>query len=258
MDRRRVRRHPVLLATLVTSLQAGCRPVTTDDSGTSAPLTSASAAPAALCVGGQSEDPPMRDLDRALVAFEAKRYREAQALLDGLAQRFPRSATVRVWRGEATLYEGKLEDGADAYRDAATHALKFYREAAALHEAGCRLLASDHYYLRMGAAYAQLRLGAPNLALRELDIARATWPNSAEVPYTMARAECLRGRVDDCLAGFRATLEIARERRRPMFLRTHRSVADWVVRSRTQSEFGPLRADPRYQQLVREPWAAED
>ncbi|MBN2194387.1 MAG: hypothetical protein JW751_16340 [Polyangiaceae bacterium] len=198
----------------------------------------------------------MRDLDRGLSAFEDKRYRDAQAVLDELAAEYPNSATVRVWRGEATLYEGKLEDGVDDYRDAAARALVYYHAAAGLHETGCVLLASDHYYLRMGAAYAHLRLGAPDAALRELDIARATWPDSAEVPYTMARAECARGRIDPCLAEFQATLELARELRRPMFLRTHRSVADWVARSRTQSEFDRLRADSRYRSLIREPWAS--
>ncbi len=215
---------------------------------------SASAGPA--CPGGQSEDPPMRDLDRALVAFGEKRYRDAQSQLDALGERYPRSATSRVWRAEATLYEGKLEDGVDAYRDAASRALTHYRAAAELHEAGCALLASDHYYLRMGAAYAHLRLGAPNPALRELEAARALWPDSAEVPYTIARAECARGQVDACVAAFTTTLELARDRRRPMFLRTHRSVADWVSRSRTQSEFGPLRADPRYQRLLAQPWVS--
>jgi len=226
-----------------------------------APKASAAAPVASTgpaCPGGQSEDPPMRDLDRALVAFGEKRYRDAQAQLDALAERYPRSATARVWRGEATLYEGKLEDGADAYRDAASRAITHYRAAAALHEAGCALLASDHYYLRMGAAYAHLRLGAPNPALRELEEARARWPDSAEIPYTIARAECARGQVDACVAAFTTTLELARDRRRPMFLRTHRSVADWVSRSRTQSEFGPLRADPRYQQLLALPWVSSE
>lgn len=216
------------------------------------------AAPAPLCPGGQSEDPPLRDLDRALGAFAEKRYRDAQAALDALAASYPRSATARVWRGEATLYEGKLDDGVDRYREAASQALQHYRAAQRLHESGCALLASDHYYLRMGSAYAHLRLGAPNPALAQLEVAKEAWPESAEIPYTMARAECARDRVDPCLERLRETLELARERRRPMFLRTHRSVADWVARSRTQSELGPLRADPRYAELLRLPWIAAE
>ena len=47
------------------------------------------------------------------------------------------------------------------------------------------------------------------------------------------------------------TLTIARSLKRPKFLRTHRSLEDWINRSRTQSEFTRLRQDRRYAEVIR-------
>jgi tetratricopeptide (TPR) repeat protein len=58
--------------------------------------------------------------------------------------------------------------------------------------------------------------------------------------------------LDQCVRSFKEALASALRQERPRFLRTHRSAEDWIVRSRTQSEFGPLRATPRYETIVKD------
>jgi tetratricopeptide (TPR) repeat protein len=215
------------------------------------PASSASARPVHPCSDGRSVDPRAAQLSAARAAFHRRDYRKAQQLLEGLIRRHPHSATLLVARADAALYEYKLSHGRARYVASADRALLWYRRAEKLHDQGCRLPERDHYYLRMGAAYAYLRKNEPEPALLQLRIARQRWPDSAEVAYHMARAFCLLGNVDQCVEHFATTLEIASQLRRPRFLRTYHSVDDWLRRAEKQSEFGPLRRSPRYRALVR-------
>ncbi len=210
------------------------------------------------CSSGESVDPPRAELEPARVAFESRRYGEAIQGFDGMAEKYPFSATVRVWRAEATLYQYKRSDGDKRFEQAASDALPFYQAAEALHERGCRLPDEAEYYLRMGSAYAHLRKRDAKLAAVQLRIAKKRFPDSAEATYALARASCLLDSVDDCAQYLAETLTIARELRRPLFLRTHRSMDEWIRRSTTQTEFEPLRQDPRYSRIVAEARAAAD
>jgi tetratricopeptide (TPR) repeat protein len=210
-----------------------------------APTASAPVTPG-VCPTGASMDPGEGEFRPAVTAFKEKDYKTAQRLLDHLAKQYPNSATVRVWRGDSALFDkGVKED------EAAASAIPFYNEAEKLHDQGCVLPEYEHYYLRMGVAYAHLRKKAPDEALRHLEIARRKWDNSAEVFYHLARAHCAKNQVDPCVADFEKCLEIAKSLRRPKFLRSHHSVDDWIRRSQTQSEFGPLRKDKRYAAAVK-------
>jgi hypothetical protein len=100
-----------------------------------------------------------------------------------------------------------------------------------------------HYYMRMGSAYAHLRKHDPERAHAELEVAERNWPDSAEVHYHLARMHCQRPDYDACLAELEKTYALARERKRPLFLRVHRSVDDWLVRAHSQSEFEALRRE---------------
>ncbi len=57
--------------------------------------------------------------------------------------------------------------------------------------------------------------------------------------------------VEQCVQNFEKSLEVAKSLRRPKFLRSHNSLDDWIRRSRTQSEFGPLRKDKRYAAIIK-------
>jgi len=245
----------VLTSGLAILVVAGCR--RSDPDRLAVPSTTPSAA-ADPCARGESVDPPRAEMEPARVAFEARRYSEAMKKFDVMAEKYPYSATVRVWRAEATLYQYKRSDGSERFEQAASDALPFYRAAEALHEKGCRLPDEAEYYLRMGAAYAHLRKRDASEAAVQLRIARKTFPDSAEATYALARASCLLELVDDCAKYFEETLRIGRELRRPIFLRTHRSMEEWIRRSTTQTEFEPLRRDPRYQQILKEARAASD
>jgi hypothetical protein len=222
-------------------------------------------APVALCPGGVSEDPPRRELEPAVRAFDEKRYRDAQEALRALAQKNPTSGSLLVWLGDALLYDKDKSDD-----EAARQAIAEYDAAELLHQKGCSLPRRQRYYGLMGSAYARLRLAKPGgeagrlaLSKAEVDLGalEAEFPTSAEVPYAQARAACLRAQLESgpgvdalvlrCRERFEKTIAIANGYERPRFLRTHRSTQDWLVRAETQSEFGPLRADAAYQRFIR-------
>lgn len=198
------------------------------------------------CPTGASVDPGQGEFRPAVTAFQEKQYATAQLLLDNMMTKYPNSATVRVWRGDAALFDNKVKE-----LTAADNSLPFYEEALKIHGKGCALPESEHYYLRMGFAYAYLRKKDGAKALEHLEPARKQWDNSAEVFYNAARAKCLDKDLEGCVADFEKSLEIAKSLRRPKFLRTHRSLDDWIRRSRTQSEFPALRRDPRYNQILK-------
>lgn len=216
---------------------------------------------AELCPGGVAEDPPRRDFEPGIRAFEAKRYAEAQSLFEVLSRLHPKGGSVLVWLGDAVFYD--KDRGED---DAARSALPHYQAAGKLHAEGCSLPRRPRYYQLIGIAYAGLRLaksaqdaGGPMLDMADtaLTALESEFPTSAEVPYTQARLACLRASAEafaqnqaTCFERFKKTLQISEGYERPRFLRTHRSTQDWVVRSGTQSEFGPLRADPQYKPFV--------
>lgn len=226
-----------LAVTALSACWVGC-----DKKETAAPAVLDAASPP-LCSG--PVDPPRAAMREAIDAFRDQNYEAAQLALDVLAKQYPTSATVRVWRGDATLFDKKLNEATAAER-----ALPFFLEAQRLFDAGCPLRDREQYYMRMGLVYGYLRRDDPRPALTELEALRQRWPDSAEVTYHMARAHCLLGQVERCAELFEQTLEIAQSLRRPIFLRTHHSVDDWVRRSRTQSEFPALRKLPRYEQAV--------
>jgi len=199
----------------------------------------------ARCASGRSVDPPHAELNEAVAVMKAKEYQKAQQLLDQLMKKYTDSATVRVWRGDAALFDEKKSELAGA-----DEALPFYDEAEKLHELGCKLAEMEHYYLRFDSALAHLRKDQPKPALRHLEAMKQQWPDSADVFYNSARAYCLDGDVDKCAADFEQALSIAKALRRPKFLRSHHSVDDWIRRSRKQSEFPPLRKDPRYAKII--------
>ncbi len=220
-----------------------------------APAPVASAAPRPVstgpCPDGHSADPKHGELRPSITAFNDKHYDEAKKLLDHLIKDYPHSATLRVWRGDATLFAKHMSDGKKKYQQAADDALVFYKEAEKLHDQECTLPEVEHYYLRMDTAYAYLRKDDADSALTQLAIAKKNWSNSAEVFYTLARAYCLKKDVDQCADNFKQSLEIAKALKRPHFLRVHRSLDDWIHRSRRQSEFVSLRSDKRYHEIIK-------
>lgn len=211
-----------------------------------APTPTPAALTPGVCPDGKSMDPGQAEFRPAVTAFKDKDYATAQRLLDTLAKQHPNSATVRVWRGDAALFDKSVKE-----TEGAKASVPFYEEAEKLHDKGCVLPEFEHYYLRMDFAYALLRMREADKAQKQLEIAKKSWDNSAEVFYHLARAHCLNKDVDGCVTNFEKALDIAKSLRRPKFLRSHHSLDDWIRRSRTQSEFGPLRKDPRYAQIIK-------
>ncbi len=219
--------------------------------------------PAPTCAGGLSDDPPRSMMEPGMTAFEDKNYKEAQRIFTELKEAHPKSGTVLVWLGDAVFYDKDLDE-----TRAAELGLAYYEAAEKLHVVGCALPRRARYYELIGIAYGRLRLArtpGPGrvVELDGADVALKTlegeFPTSAEVPYTQARVACLRAAdagaersalAERCYERFERTLHIASGYERPRFLRTFRSTQDWIVRSETQSEFGPLRSLPKYRELV--------
>lgn len=218
---------------IVVATQSSCK----DKEGPAAAVGSAaSSASASHCPAGRSVDPPKGEFRPAISAFHDQRYAVAQKLLGNLAEKYPDSATTRVWLGDAILYDEDKE-----YVAAADEAIRHYQRADELVRAGCKLREAMAYYLRMGLAYAYLRKDSPDAASKHLEVAVAQWPESAEVHYHSARVACLRKDHAGCLKHLEHTFDLAQRRVRPLFLRVHRSLDDWFVRADSQSEFAELR-----------------
>lgn len=217
---------------IVVATQSSCK----DKEGPAAPPGSASAASVSHCPAGRSVDPPRGEFRPAISAFHDQRYAVARDLLGNLAEKYPDSATARVWLGDAVLYDESKD-----YVGAADEAIRHYQRADELVRAGCKLREAMAYYLRMGLAYAYLRKDLPDAANEHLELALAEWPESAEVHYHSARVACLRKDHAVCLKHLDQTFDLAQRRVRPLFLRVHRSLDDWFVRADSQSEFKELR-----------------
>jgi predicted Zn-dependent protease len=207
------------------------------------PAAASSAKP--LCANGPL-DAPRAESQPAERLLRDQQYAEARKAFDVLLARYPESANLLVWRGDADLNDEEKD-----YLGAAERALGFYRRARELDAKGCLLSEIGAYYASLHSAFAYLRRDDPAQALQELGKLLQAHPDSAEVHYHLARAECLQKHLGECHAHFKKTLELAHARARPKFQRTHYAVADWIRRSETQSELGPLRADPRYGALVK-------
>jgi len=220
-------------ALIVVATQPSCKD---KDVPPAPPASAASSASVTHCPEGRSVDPPKAEFRPAIGAFQDQRYAVAQKLLGNLAEKYPDSATTRVWLGDAVLY-----DESKPYVAAADEALRHYQRADELVRAGCKLREAMAYYLRMGLAYAYLRKDSPDKAHEHLELAVAQWPESAEVHYHSARVACLRKDHDACLKHLDHTFDLAQRRVRPLFLRVHRSLDDWFVRADSQSEFAELR-----------------
>lgn len=218
---------------IVVVTQSSCKD---KEAPTAALASAASSASASPCPAGRSVDPPKAEFRPAIGAFHDQRYAVAQKLLGNLAEKYPASATTRVWLGDSVLYDESKE-----YIAAADEAIRHYESADELVRAGCKLREPIAYYLRMGLAYAYLRKDLPDAAGKHLELAVAQWPESAEVHYHSARVACLRKDHAGCLKHLEHTFDLAQRRVRPLFLRVHRSLDDWFVRADSQSEFAELR-----------------
>jgi tetratricopeptide (TPR) repeat protein len=208
--------------------------------------TGAAPAPPPRCANGAVE--PMRaDTQPAERLLRDQHYPEARKAFDELIAKYPESANLLVWRGDADLNDEDKD-----YLGSAERALGFYQKARELDRSGCQLSEIGRYYAALHSAFAHLRRDDAGQALVELRALAETYADSAEIQYNLARAECLQKKVNECYAHFAKTLELARARTRPKFQRTHYAVADWIRRSETQSELGQLRSDARYTALVKQ------
>ena len=197
------------------------------------------------CPDGKSVDPGPGELNPAITALKEEQFDTAEKLLETMKTKYPNSASVRVWRAETALLNKKKK-----YAERADDALVFYEEALKLHDKGCALPETDHYYLRLGFAWAYLRKKDGDGAMKHLDVAKKNWANSPEVFYNVARAQCTKNDVEACSAALEQCFKLAKALKRPTFLREHHSLDEWIERSGTQSEFKPLSYSKR-QQIIK-------
>ncbi|HTA91708.1 MAG TPA: hypothetical protein VK745_19125 [Polyangiaceae bacterium] len=206
------------------------------------PLPPVASASQTACDGGETHDPPHQEMRQAMQALRGKDFAAAERLFAELLPKYPESASLRVWHGDALLGQSSPAS--------VSAALDAYSQASALDARGCKLRDRERYFLAVGMADAELRQKQPEPALAELSQAAQQWPDSAEVTYHRARAECLLGQRDACFNDLRVALEAARSRRSVRFSRSHHSFDDLLQRAAKQTEFDELRKEPRCQALL--------
>jgi predicted Zn-dependent protease len=194
------------------------------------------------CDGGESRDPPHHEGRPAIQALRNNDYDTAQRLFEALFSKYPESASLRVWRGDALL-------GQDS-PNAASAALDAYAEARALDARGCKLRDRERYFLTIGVAAAELQQKRPEPALLELADAARRWPDNAEVAYQRARAECLEGKRDACFDDLDGALKLSRSGQHTRLSRVHRASEDLLQRALKQPEFADLRKEARCKALL--------
>src|SRR5690606_56393 len=193
-------------------------PACTKDDPPPAPTPVAAPVPTGPCAGGKSDDPPAGVFKPAQNAFNSKSYSTAKSLLADIADKYPNSSSVRVWQGDAAMFDTKtsLTKGAD-------EGIEFYGKALALHDKGCGLPIYERYYMRMGFGYAYLRKKDGKNALIHLKAAEEEIKDSSGLYYNMARAYCRADDVDQCAAYIRNALANVKALNAPPLLLSHYS-----------------------------------
>jgi len=204
-----------------------------------APLSGATHSP---CDSGESRDPPHQQARPAIQALRGKDYDTAVRLFGELLAKYPESASLRVWLGDACLGQGTVPS--------IQAALDAYGEALALDARGCKLRERETFFLYVGTADAQIRQQHAELALAKLADAERKWPDTAEVAYQRARAECQLGQRDACFVDLKAAFTLARSAQHPRFSRSHHSSDRLLERAATEPELEALRKEPRYRALL--------
>jgi tetratricopeptide (TPR) repeat protein len=194
------------------------------------------------CQSGETTDPPHHEARPAIQALRSKDYDTARLLFEALLVKYPESSSLRVWQGDALL-------GQDS-EASVTAALEAYAQARALDARGCKLRERERYFVAIGVADAELRQKRAEPALLELAEAAREWPDSAEVAYHSARAECLLGKRDDCFRDLESALKPTHSGQRVRFSRSHHASEDLVQRAENQPEFSELCREPRCRLLL--------
>ncbi|HEX3776347.1 MAG TPA: hypothetical protein VHV51_17865 [Polyangiaceae bacterium] len=193
------------------------------------------------CDGGETRDPPHQEARPAIQALRNKDYASAEKLFETLLAKYPESASLRVWRGDALLGEDTEQSAAGA--------LAAYSEARTLDARGCKLREREHYFLALGLVKAELAQKQPEQALVELSTAQRKWPDSAELSYQRARAECLKNQADDCFNDLERALKSTHADGHVRFSRAHHAAENLLERAQIQSEFAELRKQARCKSL---------
>jgi hypothetical protein len=203
------------------------------------PAASVAAVP---CADGETRDPPHGEARPAIQALRSKDYDTARTLFEGLLIRYPESASLRVWLGDARLGQGT--------KASTQAALDAYEVALALDARGCKLRDRETFFVAVGVADCQIRQNHAELALTGLAAASQKWPDSAELVYHRARAECSLGKREPCFTDLELALDLARTRQRARLSRSHHSSDRLVERASSDPEFEALRKEPRYRALL--------
>ncbi len=159
-----------------------------------------------------------------------------------LLRKYPNSSLLRV-RAAAVLMRAGTPYPARAQ--------KLYREALELEKTkGCMLSARFSWLAHNGLGSAHMDLKDHAGAIPWLRLAVKKWPNSAATRYNLACALCMAGQVDACYQQLVATLgscpkkpSIAEELNKPAY--------HYAKLSQTDADLARLRADPRYEAMIR-------
>ena len=163
--------------------------------------------------------------------------------LGTLLRDYPDSALLRV--RVASL----LMRAAPAYP---ARAQKLYHEALKLEKNSVCVLSPRFRWLAInGMASAMMEIKDHAGALPWLRQAVTNWPHSAATRYNLACALCMVGQVDACFQELSATLAICESGKKPAVEKANESAYYYVKHSQIDADLARLRADKRYEALIR-------
>lgn len=187
--------------------------------------------------------PPAKDYVRFAGLMFKGQHPAAFGRLSAMLRNYPDSALLRV-RAASVLMRA-----ATPYP---SRAQKLYHKALELEKrAGCELSPRFRWLALNGLASTHMDLKDHANAVQWLRKAVKAWPNSAASRYNLACALCVVGQVDACYQELVATLRICASRKPPAVEKVNKPAYHYAKLSQTDSDLVKLRADPRYEPLVR-------
>ena len=194
-------------------------------------------------VQGKCLYPPAKDYVRFAELMFKDQHPAAFGQLSAMLRKYPDSALLRV------RVASVLMRAATTYP---SRAQKLYREALDLEKsAGCELSPRFRWLALNGLASTHMDLKDHAGAVRWLRQAVRAWPNSAATRYNLACALCMVGQVDACYQELVATLRTCASRKLPAVEGTNKPAYHYAKLSQTDPDLARLRADPRFEELIR-------
>lgn len=196
-----------------------------------------------LATSGKCLYPPGKDYIKFAELMFKGQHPAAFGRLSSLLRGYPESALLRVRVASVMMRSSTTYP---------SRAQKLYREALDLEKsAGCVLSPRFRWLAINGLASTHMDLKDHASAVNWLRLAVKTWPSSAATRYNLACALCVVGQVDACYRELVETLKICSSHKLPAVEKVNKPAYHYAKLSQTDPDLVKLRADKRYEEMIR-------